>query len=299
MSTEITGYALSALVYLGEAERARKAADFLCRAWNADAQTMPFEPGEPAYGYFFDDGIIVRGLSTAWRALGSAEYLDTAVAIGSHMLRDFDAGTDFHPVLALPSKQPIERDPLRWSRSPGCYQLKAAMAWHDLAEATGDRSFEAAYGRALDYALRTWREFLPGHPDRVKVMDRLHAFSYFLEGALPRAHDPRCCAALHEGIGRVAALLREIAPEFERSDVYAQLLRARIYADRAGVVPVDRAAAEHEAEQLRTFERADGGFWFGRRGGEWLPYSNPVSTAFAMQALAMWSGAPASVADLI
>jgi hypothetical protein len=299
VSTEITGYALSALVYLGLHDRAREMADFLCAAWDADGQTMPFELGEPAYGYFFDDGIIVRGLLAAWRALGKAEYLDTAAAIGRHMLRDFDTGADFHPILKLPSKQPIERDELRWSRSPGCYQLKSAMAWHDLAEATGEAAFESGYERVLAYSLRTWRQFLPGHPDRVRVMDRLHAFSYFLEGLLPRARDPRSCAALGQGIARVASLLREIAPEFERSDVYAQLLRARIYADRLGVVALDRSAADYEAERLQTFETPDGGFRFGRKGGEWLPYLNPVSTAFAMQALAMWSGAPATLADLI
>jgi hypothetical protein len=34
--------------------------------------------------------------------------------------------------------------------------------------------------------------------------------------------------------------------------------------------------------------RLDGGFWFGRKGGEMLPYMNPVSTAFSLQALALW-----------
>jgi len=35
-------------------------------------------------------------------------------------------------------------------------------------------------------------------------------------------------------------------------------------------------------------ERIDGGFWFGRRQGEIMPYVNPVSTAFSLQALALW-----------
>jgi hypothetical protein len=35
----------------------------------------------------------------------------------------------------------------------------------------------------------------------------------------------------------------------------------------------------------------DGGFYFGRSAGRWEPYINPVSTAFALQALALWSGA--------
>jgi hypothetical protein len=122
-------------------------------------------------------------------------------------------------------------------------------------------------------------------------MDRLHAFSYFLEGILPRAAaDPRCAAALAEGIDMVARHLRELAPDFARSDVFAQLLRARLYAHQVGAVPLSRACAEWEAAQLATFQRADGGYWFGRRAGDWLPFSNPVSTAFAMQALECWRG---------
>jgi len=79
-----------------------------------------------------------------------------------------------------------------------------------------------------------------------------------------------------------------------RSDVYAQLLRIRLFADWNGAAPLDRQAAEKEAETLAGFQaasadpRIDGGFYFGRRGAEWLPYINPVSTAFAMQALALW-----------
>lgn len=299
VSTEITGYAASALAWTGLRDGARAAADYLCGIWNPAAEAMPFEPGEPAYAYFFDNGIIVRGLLAAWRILPDRRYLQTAIAIGRHMLRDFDAGADFHPILELPSKCPVERDVRRWSRSPGCYQLKSALAWANLAEATGDPSWTASYERVLNDSLRTWRDFLPGHPDRAKVMDRLHAFSYFLEGLLPRAADPRCCLALHEGIDLAAGLTREIAPEFERSDVYAQILRVRLYAEALGVLPLDRRAAEYEANRLREFESPDGGFRFGRRGSEWLPYANPVSTAFAMQALAMFSGAPATVADLI
>jgi len=299
VSTEITGYAASALMYLGEIEAARAAADYLVGMWDARAEAMPFEEGTPGYSYFFDNGIIIRGLLAVWRKTSAPEYLDTAVAVGRHMTRDFDNVRDFHPILALPGKTPVERDPLRWSRAPGCYQLKSAMAWHDLADVTGDIGFLVPYERMLEYSLDTWREFLPGHPDRVKVMDRLHAFCYFLEGMLPRCHEPRCRLALHDGIEQAAALAREIAPEFARSDVWAQLLRIRLYMEYLCILPLDRDAAAYEAEQLRTFETPDGGFRFGRRNGEWLPYMNPVSTAFAMQALAMWSGEPAAIAELV
>jgi hypothetical protein len=303
-STEITGYAVSAFVYLHSVthdarylDRALAAARFLGRAWDPASETMPFEIEPPAYTYFFDCGIVVRGLLSIWRASGQQEFLDSAVAIGESMARDFagPAG-DFHPILALPGRSPLPRDPVRWSRTATCYQLKSAMALWDLHEATRDARapFLEPYERVLESSLRTYPDFLPGHPDRPKVMDRLHAFCYFLEGLLPRAADSRCAAALRDGIARVACHLRAIAPEFERSDVYAQLLRVRLYADWLGVVPLDRPAAEFEAAQLAAFQavdpdpRIDGGYWFGRKNAGPLPFINPVSAAFACQALELW-----------
>src|SRR5574340_62234 len=304
VSTEITGYTASALAYLhtvtGEAqylERAVLAARFLARAaWDSALDIIPFEYGPSPNGsgakaYFFDCGIIVRGLLAVWRASGEPELLDAAVRCGRAMARDFAAGADYHPILLLPAKQPLAREP-RWSRSSGCYQLKSAMAWHDLYEATGETEFESHYRRVLEYSVRTYGGFLPGDPDPNQVMDRLHAFSYFLEGMLPAADE--CRAAICDGIGRLASHLRQIAPSFARSDVYAQLLRARIYAEWAGVTPLDRAAAGEEAAELARFQcehadpRIDGGFWFGRKSGKWLPYVNPVSAAFALQALELW-----------
>ena len=303
VSTEITGYAASTFVYLHAVtkdarylDRAVAAARFLTRtAWDSASQTMPFEIDPPAPTYFFDCGIVVRGLVSVWRATADAKFLDAATALGQSMVRDF-ASPDgsFHPVLSLPDKRPLEPDSGRWSRSPGCYQLKAAMAWWDLLEATADAQFREPYERMLDYSLGACADFLPGHAERPKVMDRLHAFLYYLEGLLPRAREPRVAAAIREGIGRAAQQLREIAPEFERSDVYAQLLRMRLYADRAGALPLDFAAAQFEAERLAEFQVAGfgqstgGGFYFGRQAGAWLPYVNPVSTAFALQALELW-----------
>jgi hypothetical protein len=303
VSTEITGYAASALVYLHSAggdpcylERAAAAARFLARtAWDAAEGAMPFELDPAEFTYFFDCGIIVRGLLSVWRASGEDEFRGAAVELGRRMAADFASERgDFHPVLKLPGRHPIERDQMRWSHASGCYQLKAAMGWWDLFEATGDAGFRATYERALEFSLRQSTTFLPGHSDPGKVMDRLHAFLYFLEGLLPRAAEAPCAAALAEGIQRVEDLVREIGPQFVRSEVYAQLLRIRLFADWNGAAPLDCQAAGKEAETLAGFQaasadpRIDGGFYFGRRGGEWLPYINPVSTAFAMQALALW-----------
>jgi hypothetical protein len=301
VSTEITGYAVSALLYLAErtgdnsyTEAAVRAARFLTRtAWSPALATFPFEHSDNCdqpkpLAYFFDCGIIVRGLLAAWRATGDQEFLNTAVEAGQSMIADFQSHTATHPILMLPDKRPLAYEP-KWSASPGCYQLKSAMAWHELFEETGEQRFKAAYETALERALDQEPAFLPGATDREKVMDRLHAYCYFLEGLLPCADRPDCKSALAAGIAKTSKYLQEIAPVFERSDVYAQLLRLRLYAAQSGVIPLDETRARAEANQVTEFQISTGGFAFGRKGAELLPFINPVSTAFCLQALALWS----------
>jgi hypothetical protein len=207
-------------------------------------------------------------------------------------MRDFlSAEGDYHPILTLPDKQPEPRDPDRWSRIAACYQLKSAMAWYDLFESTGDNCFREPYQRVLEYSLQ--KDLGPYTRDN--TMDRLHAYCYFLEGLLPWVHEKRCAEALSSGILLTQTFLRKFAPEFARSDVYAQLLRVRIFAGWAGAAPlIDRGEAAEEAAALATYQasdpdpRIDGGYWFGRKHGETMPFVNPVSTAFAAQALELW-----------
>ena len=304
ISTEITGYAVSALteVHLRTGapeaiEAASRAAGFLClRAWDGESNAMPFEwppvvNGTGSFTYFFDNGIVVRGLLHLWRLNGEAALLETALRCGESMRRDFVNRADVHPILELPSKSPVERD-ARWSRTSDCYQLKSALGWLDLAEATGDDAWTVEYERVLERALKTHKQFLDKEPG-VRVMDRLHAYCYFLEALLPRAEQRAVRDALSYGIQRVAAELRRMRCEFERSDVVAQLLRVRLWAEQLGAVALDEKAAAEEAAwsaayQMRGSGNVDGSFCFGRRKGLLMPYANPVSTAFCLQALSIW-----------
>ena len=304
VSNEITGYAVSTLIYLHQLtgedvylDRALAAARFLTRcAWDPKLETFPFEYIAPGNGfaYFFDCGIIVRGLLAAWRATGEAEFLEIATACGRSMARDFAAGECFHPILRLPEKKPVACDH-RWSRGSGCYQLKSALAWFDLHEISGEQEFLDSYRQLLEYSLHTYNSFLPGDADPLRVMDRLHAYSYFLEGLLPVANEEPCAVALVSGLPRVASYLHEISVQFARSDVYAQLLRVRLFVAQAGIVPLHRDIARYEVRRLAEFQSDEsdptlaGGFWFGRKGTETMPFINPVSAGFGLQALAMWN----------
>jgi hypothetical protein len=297
ISTEITGYAASAFVFLYHETRnplyldaAVRAARFLTgRAWNAELGTFPFEiarNGDPLPpSYFFDLGIIARGLLAVWRTTGEANLLETARRTGESM-KSFHSAAAIHPILELPSLRPVPYGE-SWSRNPGCYQLKSAMAWHELGD-------HASYDRALGLALGNDASFLPGDSAGDRVMDRMHAYGYYLEGLLPAADRPECASAIRGGIRRLEELLTALSPEVVRSDVIAQLLRIRLLGGAIGVEPVNLEAAGHEAGALSSFQRESddrrvaGGFGFGRRNGADLPFVNPVSTIFAIQALRMW-----------
>lgn len=289
ISTEITGYAVSAFSYLHSIsgdpiyrEAATESARFLAKdAWDAEAHTFPFEL-ESNLAYFFDVGIIARGLLST----GAEEFRERMREAALSLAFDFIGDGVFHPVVTLPDKQPLPYE-RRWSRTPGCYQLKSATAWLGIGDEHAVRMFDAA----LKSALAAHESFLPGDADRTRVMDRLHPYLYFLEALLYR---PDCAGVVATGIDRVAALLRDISPEFERSDVCAQLLRVRLAAHHFHGVPLDATAATEEAERVAKYQarssdrRLDGGFWFGMKNGKMMPHVNPVSTAFGLQALALW-----------
>ncbi len=303
-TTEITAYSASTLVRLSKQDSearyldaAIEAATYLVNAWEAESSAMPFEceTNSRRYSYFFDNGIIVRGLLAVWRECANEKFLATAVKCGDSMMRDFSDDGHFNPILELPGKTPLAHESTRWSRSPGCYQLKAALGWHELWQITENERYLACYRQLLNASLASHLPFLPGCNTEIPVMDRLHAYSYFLEGLLPVAGEPTAAEAMAVGIDRLAGFVRKLAPLFLRSDVVAQLLRVRLFADRYGVLPLDEDAAQNEILILQSFQsddsdtRLNGGFWFGRKNGEMLPFMNPVSTAFCYQALEMWN----------
>lgn len=301
LSTEITGYSISALLelyqrtkrldYLDAAERAGR---YLLGAWDRTLKTMPFETGEdsPRLAYFFDLGIIARSMLRLWRVTGENWQKEIAQECGRSMLAHFPAPRGSHCVLQLPDKKPLPREPW-WSRTPGAFHLKAALAWRELAELLPAPAFQKPYERQLEFSLAVWPELLQ-ESDPERLMDRLHPLGYFLEGLMPVLDIPECAQAMREAIAVYSRTLREIAPRFARSDAYAQLLRARLFAEAAGVLPLDRAQAreEHDAivamQDLSGDPRLRGGYAFGTRNGKALPFANPVSTAFCLQASAHW-----------
>jgi hypothetical protein len=303
VSTEISGYAAKALVFLyrttGETvylDAARRTTDFLVeRAWDKALRIFPYQYPSPTaesrhLAYFFDSGIIVRSLLAVWGETHEDRLLQVATDAARGMSA-FWTGRDYHAILTLPDKKPLPRT-AQWSTAPGCYQTKSALAWWELAAIIGDEKLKQAYLDLIESGTHTCRGFLAGAKQRIGIGDRLHAYCYFLEALSPLLDRPEIQKTYRNVLAEAALFLRELAPEFVRSDVYAQVLRARVRASH--VIPLDVDAAREEATALAGFQarsddpRIDGGFLFGKRGGELSPHVNPVSTAFAIQALEMW-----------
>jgi hypothetical protein len=312
VSTEISAYAAKALLFLhrrtGERaylDAARNTVSFLVnQAYDRSLHLFPYEHPCPTaesrwLAYFFDSGIIVRGLVAFWHETHDDRILDVATA-AAHGMSAFWTGRDYHAILTLPDKRPLMRT-AQWSTAPGCYQAKSALAWWELAAVTGDETLKRNYLDTIESGMHTCRGFLAGSNQRLKIVDRLHAYSYFLEALSPLLDRADCVKTYRFALEEASHWMRELAPEFCRSDVYAQILRARIRASH--VISVDRAAAAAEASALESFQaesadpRLDGGFVFGRCGATHSPHVNPVSTAFAIQALDMWRAFQAGDAE--
>jgi hypothetical protein len=70
--------------------------------------------------------------------------------------------------------------------------MKSALSWLEVAEITGDDKLRQAFRHLLEAALNTHASFLSSAADRHAIMDRLHAYSYFLE-ALSAVTDRADC----------------------------------------------------------------------------------------------------------
>ena len=309
LSTVNTAYYISALLKTNEAgekepqEYALKSGRFLLKH-AFDAQTELFRAEldggnrSAIEARFLDCCIAVRALLHLWQATSDPVFLDHAercgVALRTHLSR---VDGSFFPLFDLQSGQP-RAGTGSWSVEAEVYQLKSALAFLELSDATGNREFDTSMQLMLRWCLKTHEGFVGGDDDPENIMDRLHAYCYFLEGLQPVAAEQMAAShALQHGVLDVENLMQQVAARYQRCDVVAQLLRLRLYCDRIGIMELDFNQAEKESVALEQFQhqstdpKTDGGFAFARRNGQLTPQLSPSATAVAIQALAMWEQA--------
>lgn len=310
ISPEMTGYYISALSKSAvddEAallEKASKSGRFLMEhAFDVSSELFPYELGgadnsSAQQAHFFDSGIVVRSLLHLWKATSEFGYRECAERCGTALqTRLSRVDGSFFPIYDMATGE-ARVGTGTWSLKAEAYQLKVGLAFLELMEATGNREFETSMQSLLHWSVKRHEGFLSAEDDPEVVMDRMHAYCYFLEGLLPAAaEDMTASQALQYGILRVENLLEDLTPDYQRCDVVAQLLRLRFYADRMGLMELDYPQAESEAVLLEDYQvqstdpKVDGGFAFARRKGQPTPEVSPATTAFAIQALGMWEQA--------
>jgi hypothetical protein len=310
LSTLNTAYYISALLKTNEArekepeEHALKSGRFLVKqAFDAHTELFraEFDGGgdRPALeARFLDCCVALRALLHLWQATSDPVFLDHAercgVALRTHLSR---VDGSFFPLFDLQTGN-ARAGTGSWTVEAEVYQLKSALAFLELSDATGNREFETSMQLMLQWCLKTHEGFVRGDDDPENIMDRLHAYCYFLEGLLPVAAEHMAAShALQHGVLDVENLMKQVTAKYQRCDVVAQLLRLRLYSDRIGIMELDLPQAEKEVLLLEQFQhqstdpRTDGGFAVARRNGQLAPQVSPASTAVAIQALAMWEQA--------
>ena len=283
---------------------AARAGGFLLRhAFDMSRELFPLrvsrnQQPEARLAFFLDCSIVVRALVHLWSATNDQAYLECAercgLALHSRMATVDGA---FFPIYDLEADRAYAETG-SWSVEMEVPQLKAGLALLELHKATGLGEFEHDAAALRKWCLKRHESFLPGEVDDAKVIDRLHAYCYFLEGLLPSvALDADSGRVLQFGVLRVENFLDEFGADFQRCDVMAQILRLRLYADKFGLMELDYKRAEEEAAavaecQIQSADpKTDGGFTLTRRRGKCEPSLDTTATVFALQALEMWDQA--------
>lgn len=323
--TEITGYAISLLVFLsrirsdaGHLEPAREAADYLIRIQSRGGAFPhlpdPSAPATPETPLFtFDTAVCATGLLRLFRAAGDGRYRDSSLAAGRWMLKmQAPDGSFFAQILENGSLV----DPGGFYGDRSCIHAKVAMALLDLHDATGAPEYRAAAMGVCDHTL-TLQSLDGGFFSRPAGRYIFtHAHAYACEGLLYAGTllaERRYLDAARRGIEWLArwqepdgGWLANHSTSFlsprrrietavlrpEPSDAAAQA--ARLFALAGPGHDVRRRAA---IDFLLSCQDPGGGFFHRRTRLGKSRYLYTWCAQFAIQALA-WTKDPARAGDL-
>lgn len=287
-SIEITGYGLHLGAWLKQVGMPRRpftlplsafgnGIESQIKGWHSKEPIfVPFEP-KSNFSYFFDCGIVVRGLVAAGKVFQNQEYIELAYKIAESML-EFQSGTTYTAILKKEPHETVEQAipvhfyPKRWSNSFWSHQLKAALAWY-LFPALAHHYYRAA--GMFEGPPNKVSNSVPSHVDE---MDLLHPQAYYCEAMIltDRGYFPHTIS-LDEQI------CLQLDTQWLRCDALAQFIRLSILVGGP-------EAVEPIYHWLLEFQHEDGGFHFShnRVAKALSPDISVHATIFAVQALVMY-----------
>jgi len=304
-STLSSAYLLDALLKLVEMEDevpdfVTVTAEYLMNQ-KRDEETQFFVSSDPIGDYgplasLFDCGVVMQALAGLSELSRNYEFVTAAERCGTAFLtRMSRVDGSFFPVYDLASKEALEITG-DWKTEAGVHLLKSANAARFVHDLTGNGDLRDIAGFMVRWAVRDHEGFLDVDEPAAKMTERMHGYCCFLDGLLPTAsRDLMVMQTLQGGFLDVEERTAALASTYERCEVTAQMLRLRLFCDLMGIVELDQTAAEQEAESLLSFQiysddpAANGGFSPAKIDGVRVPIVATRATAYASQALEMWS----------
>lgn len=321
--SEITGYAMTALVFLdkmgegkGAIERAEKAAAWLkqdalskegaikTRQYYDERQAderFSFNGGNV---FAFDCGMVLNGFVNLFNATGKKEYLRSAEKIAGFLCKKMFKDDAMHAVYNLKRRRFLDSNE-KWSWQPGSCHAKIAIGLLDLAAATGKEEFAGTALQLCENAVAMQEKngrFVTNKSDK---STHLHPHCYSAEGLLYagiRLQEQKFIEAAKKAIewpiknmhsnGGMPPFFNGAWNENQRSDVIAQVLR--LCCALHSIDAIEKSCvqkAELIAKNLAGFQNMvpgeqQGGFFYGKElDGSEKKCLNSWCTLFALQAM--------------
>jgi len=324
--SEITGYALTALVHLhhhGDPRDDLLQRGELATAWLTKQATHPSGGVRTRYFYkevpgmytgydwkngtlyTFDAGVVLFGVTNLYKTQANPDYLNYARTVAEFILamQKPEGGFYAYFLPTIPEKVDV---PDKWSTQSGAYHTKLALGLLRLFELTGDERYREAAVNTCEFALNFQRPSGRFVTYRREGDTHMHPHCYSGEGLLFAGqflNEPRYVEAARRAAawslnsqmasGGTPSMYYKSKKEFgpyERSDELAQVLRLSTLTLDDSYLP----RMQKLRDRLLQFQvesddpAADGGFRYGwDEDGTEYHHVNSWCTMFALQALQM------------
>jgi len=313
--SEITGYGITALLFLSELlkdkkiiKKAEKAAEWIeriaihpcggvrTRLYKEDSRADAAYSFSGARIFSFDTGMVLYGLISLYKVTNKKRHLDIATKLGDFIIDKMqNSDGSLSPIYDANIEELIEPCD-KWSSQSGAFGAKVSMGITDLYRVTKKEKYKEASLKLCNHAISLQDKSGRFITDRLSGSTHVHPHSYAAEGlwytgtCLDEDKFIRSARGATEwifnhlassGINELYSPIENSFNDFMRTDILAQSMRL-------GIIFSIKEKIEKLKDLLMGYQYTSG----GQRGG--FLYSvddkhlNSWCSMFALQALALY-----------
>ena len=315
--SEITGYAISTLIYLYDLtkeeiflKRANMAADWLmnkathssggilCRLFYEETEFMGSFENEEIF--LFDCGMVLNGMTALYELTKNKKHLEYCKRLANFMISKQKEDGSFYAVYDAKNNKLID-DGEKWSTQSGALHAKLSIGLLNLYELTKEEKYKKSAIKICDYSLKFFKE-----DGRVITFSKtgnslFHPHCYAAEGLYVAGKylenkeylkfskkSTEYLFTIQKKDGGIPQMFKENKlVEFERSDILGQTLRVGV------LNSIEYNKLERLYKRLLEFQNLNqeqkGGFKYGYDDqGKKYDHINSWCTMFAIQALILY-----------